>query len=830
MNFDDTPQEAAFRSEAKAWIAANAPKQYEEDLRKSSLGRTQLKGANILEVAKAWQKKKADAGWACLHWPKEYGGRGATPIERVIWQQEEGAFGKLSGMFIIGHGMCGPTMMAFAGEDQKRKYLPPLASGEKIWCQLFSEPAGGSDVAGLRTRAEKKGDDWIINGQKIWTSGAHYSDYGILLTRTDPNVAKHKGLTMFFLDMKSPGVEIKPIKQANGQSDFNEVYFTDVRIPDAQRLGEVNDGWNVSLTTLMNERMSIGAGVATGFPELFEFCSNLMLEDGLAIDDRGVRSKLAHWAVRASGLKYTSMRAISALSKGERPGPENSIGKLVAGSMVQDVAAYALDLQGAAGVLSGPEDAEAAGKFQAMLLRAPGTRVEGGTDEIMRNIIAERVLGLPGDIRVDKDVPFNKIPTKGSLAMNFDDTPQEAAFRAEARQWVDANAPKQYEAELSKASLGRIRLQKEEIVDVGKAWQKKKADAGWACLHWPREYGGRGATPIERVIWQQEEGVYGKLTQPFQIGEGMCGPTVMAYGSEEHKRHYLPKLASGEQIWCQLFSEPAGGSDVAGLRTRAEKKGDNWIVNGQKIWTSGAHYSDYGLLITRTDPNVPKHKGLTMFFLDMKSPGVEVRPIKQANGMQEFNEVYFTDVVIPDSQRLGAVGDGWNVSLTTLMNERMSIGARLATGFPEMFDFCSNLMTEDGLAIDDRATRSKLASWAVKASGLKYTSYRAISALSKGERPGPENSIGKLVAGSMLQDIAMHAMDLEGAAGVFTGAAEEQASGQFQQMLLSSPSMRIAGGTDEILRNIIAERVLGLPGDIRVDKDVPFNKIPTKGR
>ena len=285
--------------------------------------------------------------------------------------------------------------------------------------------------------------------------------------------------------------------------------------------------------------------------------------------------------------------------------------------------------------------------------------------------------------------------------MNFDDTPQEAEFRATARKWIDANAPKKYEAELSKSSLGRIRLQKEEIVDVGKAWQKKKAEGGWACLHWPKEYGGRGATPIEKVIWQQEEGVYGKLTQPFQIGEGMCGPTVMAFGSEEHKRHYLPKLASGEHIWCQLFSEPAGGSDVAGLRTRAEKKGDNWIINGQKIWTSGAHYSDYGLLITRTDPNVPKHKGLTMFFLDMKSKGVEIRPIKQANGMQEFNEVYFTDVVIPDSQRLGAVGDGWNVSLTTLMNERMSIGSRLATGFPEMFEFCSNLMTDDGLAIDD---------------------------------------------------------------------------------------------------------------------------------
>ncbi len=414
--------------------------------------------------------------------------------------------------------------------------------------------------------------------------------------------------------------------------------------------------------------------------------------------------------------------------------------------------------------------------------------------------------------------------------MNFDDTPQEAAFRAEARKWIDANAPKELEAELSQSSLGRIRLKNRDIVDVAKRWQKQKADAGWACLQWPKDYGGRGASPVERVIWQQEEGVYGKLTQPFQIGEGMCGPTVMAYGSEADKRRYLPKIASGEEIWCQLFSEPAGGSDVAGLRTRAERHGDEWIINGQKIWTSGAHYSDYGILITRTDPHVPKHKGLTMFFISMKSPGVEVKPIKQANGMQEFNEVFFTDLRVPDSQRLGAVGDGWNVSLTTLMNERMSIGARLATGFSEIFAFCNDLMTDDGPAIDDRATRSRLANWAVKNSGLKYTSYRAVSALSKGERPGPENSIGKLVAGSMLQDIATYAMDLQGAAGVLNDPQVAEAAGQFQQMLLSSPSMRIAGGTDEILRNIIAERVLGLPGDIRVDKDVPFNKIPTKGR
>jgi acyl-CoA dehydrogenase len=227
---------------------------------------------------------------------------------------------------------------------------------------------------------------------------------------------------------------------------------------------------------------------------------------------------------------------------------------------------------------------------------------------------------------------------------------------------------------------------------------------------------------------------------------------------------------------------------------------------------------------------VPKHQGLTMFFLDMKSPGVEIRPIKQASGASEFNEVYFTNVRIPDKQRLGNVGEGWNVALTTLMNERYAIGSGVSTGFPEIFNYVGSLMTDDGPAIEDPAVRSKLATWAVRTSGLKYTTYRTISALSRGERPGPENSIGKLVAGSMLQEISTFALDLQGAAGMMVDQDQEEMAGQFQKMVLSSPSSRIAGGTDEVMRNIIAERVLGLPGDIRVDKDVPFNKIPTKGR
>jgi acyl-CoA dehydrogenase len=411
MDFSDSPTEAAFREEVRAFIADHAPHYLTEHLQKSGFGNTNTGEYDALQEAKKWQRTKAENGWACLQWPVEYGGRGASPIENVIWSQEEGVFARLSGTFIIGQGMCAPTVMAYASETHKQRYLPKLASGEEVWCQLFSEPHGGSDLAGLRTKAEKDGDEWVVNGQKIWTSGAQHSDYGILITRTDPGVAKHKGLTMFFLDMKSPGVNIVPIKQANGDSAFNEVYFDDVRIPDSQRLGEVGEGWRVSITTLMNERMAIGGGIATGFPEIHQLVQNAQLNGRPAVQDPAVKSKLADWYVKAAGLRNNASRMISALSRGDLPGPENSMGKLVAGNMMQDIAKFALELQGPGGVLVDPEVAEGAARFQAMLLRSPAVRIEGGTDQILRNIIGERVLGLPEDLRADKGMPFNEIPT-----------------------------------------------------------------------------------------------------------------------------------------------------------------------------------------------------------------------------------------------------------------------------------------------------------------------------------------------------------------------------------------------------------------------------------
>ena len=400
MDFNDTPEEARFREEASSWLAENAPTD------------EAFRALTPLQQAKVWQKQKYDAGWACIGWAPEFGGRGASAIEEVIWRQEESQYDLPANFFLIGQGMIGPTLMAWASDEDKARFLPPLASGEEVWCQLFSEPAGGSDLAALRTRAERDGDDWVINGQKIWTSGAHYSDYGVIVVRTDPTGPKHKGLSYFYVDMKAPGVEIKPIKQLTGDSDFNEVYFTDVRVSDSQRLGEVGQGWQVSLTTLMNERAAIGGSFGQMDVSLAMSVAEEVEIDGRpALEDAAVRARIANWYVQEAGLKYTGYRSLTALSRGALPGPENSIGKLVGAPKMQAMSSYLMDLLGASGAIADESLAAKAGVIQRAYMGAPGLRIAGGTDEIMANIIAERVLGLPQEPRLDKGIPFNEVST-----------------------------------------------------------------------------------------------------------------------------------------------------------------------------------------------------------------------------------------------------------------------------------------------------------------------------------------------------------------------------------------------------------------------------------
>ena len=254
--------------------------------------------------------------------------------------------------------------------------------------------------------------------------------------------------------------------------------------------------------------------------------------------------------------------------------------------------------------------------------------------------------------------------------MDFNDNEKEAAFRAEVRKFLDKNAKKRTNTSSSSANAAapetlRGKEAQVKALQDAKNWQAKKAEAGFAGILWPKEFGGFGGTPIEQVIYQQEELNYFVHSGYFEIGIGMLGPTMMVWGKDEDKIKYLPKMLNGEEIWCQLFSEPSAGSDLAGIKMKAEKDGDEWVLNGQKVWTSGAHFADYGMIVARSDPSALKHKGLTYFFLDMKTPGIEVKPIEQISGSSNFNEVFFNDVRIPDTQRLGNEGDGWKVSLTT---------------------------------------------------------------------------------------------------------------------------------------------------------------------
>ena len=406
MDFNDTPQEAEFRAKCRTWLEANA----ELKTKKTNSAKNMNVGnKSLLEAAAEWQKKKYDAGWAMIHWPKEFGGIGATPIERIIWAQEESKFNVPKGVYEIGLGMAGPVMMEYATDEQKERYLPPMAEGKEIWCQLFSEPSAGSDVAGLRSKAVQDGENWIVNGQKVWTSGAHFSDYGILVVRHDPSLEKHKGLTFFFVDMKSPGIEVKPIKQLTGGSSFNEVYFNDVVIPDSQRLGEIGDGWKVAITTLMNERLAVGDADGVDANEAFELAKKHDKDGEQLIDNNAVRESIADWYCEVSGLTNTKLRTMSALSRGDTPGPEASITKIVSANKLQAIGNFGMDSSDMSGMLMDEESDFI--KFQMAWMGAAGLRIAGGTDEILKNIIAERVLGLPQEARADKGLAFKDIPS-----------------------------------------------------------------------------------------------------------------------------------------------------------------------------------------------------------------------------------------------------------------------------------------------------------------------------------------------------------------------------------------------------------------------------------
>jgi alkylation response protein AidB-like acyl-CoA dehydrogenase len=403
MHFEDLPEDAAYRARVREWLSANAPRKSRPD---------ETWGVNLTEeervvAAREWQKRKFDAGFGAIAFPRKYGGAGGRAYESVIFQQEESAFLVPVAFYNISLGVCIPSLLALGRPEQKERHVRPALEGAEVWCQLYSEPAAGSDLAGILTRAERDPatGDFIINGQKVWTTHARQAAWALLVARSDATRPKHEGLTVFIVDMRSPGIEVRPIRQASGEADFNEVFLTDVRVPAANVIGEVDGGWKVIVASLVHERVSIGGAL----PKDLHRMTMQMAGERLDTDAR-VRERVADQYLMSQGLWLMSARALTAVSKGQAPGPESICAKIVAGRFLQEFSYFALDLRGSEGVLAASELDEAAGTAQRMWFGSLAIRIAGGTDEIVRNTIAERVLGLPPEARVDKGIPFKDLP------------------------------------------------------------------------------------------------------------------------------------------------------------------------------------------------------------------------------------------------------------------------------------------------------------------------------------------------------------------------------------------------------------------------------------
>jgi alkylation response protein AidB-like acyl-CoA dehydrogenase len=403
VDLNDTPEQAEFRTRVRGWLAdntADAP---------PSTGDSG--DSAYIDSRRAWQRKLAENGLAGLTWPKEFGGQGLGPIEQVIVNQEIAAAGAPGILDVIGIGMLGPCLIAHGTDEQKEKYLGPMLHGDEVWCQLFSEPAAGSDLAAVQTRAKDNGDGtYTLNGQKVWTTNAQFSTYGLLLARTDPEQHKHKGLTMFIVDMNAEGVTTRGLRQISGEAEFNEVFFDDVVVPAEYVVGGVNSGWGTALTVLMFERLTIGLG-SEGFGYRGDRFARALAADEAATKDPVIRKRLGELSTELLAVRFTGYRTLTALSKGQIPGPESGLAKvttvnaaIAAGDLLADV--------------FGPDALDENSEWAYMISFLPGLKSAGGTEGILRNTIGERVLGLPPEPRLDKGIPFSELRAKEKEAVS----------------------------------------------------------------------------------------------------------------------------------------------------------------------------------------------------------------------------------------------------------------------------------------------------------------------------------------------------------------------------------------------------------------------------
>jgi len=731
--------------------------------------------------------------------PEEHGGVGLGPMEVAIVAQE---IGRTTAPVPFFSSVCLTTeALLIAGtEAQKAKWLPKLAAGEIIGTLAWTEGRTSPSAALVRTTLS----GGRLAGLKTPVPDAKIAQICVVVAKVDGR----PGLALVELDQ--PGVTVTPLRGIDELRSFAQITFDGA---SAEPMDAIDGGEAL-------ERVLDRAAVYEAFEQVGGAEASLAMTRDFTLQRyifgrplgsyQAVKHTLADIFARIELAACNALYAAGALAEDKEDArAAAATARIGSTEAYEAMARQSVQYHGGIGFTW-----EANCHFHYRRARTLALNI-GSVEFWSDRLVA--ALGTGGEERPE--------PERPAVRLDEDkDTPEDAAYRAKARAWIAEAAPKVTEPPAPpETPEGARRAQQ---------WTRLKHAAGYSAIAHPVEFGGVGGTRRQQAIFAQEEGRAG-MTMPFGgRGFAQAMAAITRHGTPEQRRKWESLTYSGEIDWCQLFSEPGAGSDLAAVRTRAERRGDEWIVNGQKVWTSGGHMADWGILLARTDPSLPKHQGLSFFIIDMRQPGVEVRPIRQINGQSGFTETFFTDAVVRDEDRLDAVGQGWAVAMSVLAQERTTTrgiaegGRRTSTtSARNLIRLAREAPREGGSALDSAAIRGKIAQFHAQAQGIKNFTMRMQAEMARGGAPPTNLPVIKLTATHRVQMVQAFLMDLDEAGGIVEAADADPRSDRFLEYMTSASS-RIAGGADEVLRNQLAERALGLPGDLRTDKDVPFSQLP----
>ena len=761
--------------------------------------------------AEVWAQLCQDLALAGVHVPEVYGGQGFSAVELAIVMEEMGR-SLLCTPYFASTVMAATAILHGGGEDDKNDLLPAIASGERVATLAITEPNGRWDLDGIELRA----DAGRLRGVKSHVVDGCSADLLIVAAR-GPATATTDGLSLYAVDAAASGLTYTPLTALDATRKLARIEFSDVK---ARLLGREGEAGAALARTLQLAAIALANEMVGGAQRLLESAldyAKMRLQFGRAIGSfQAVKHRCADLLLTVEQAKSAAYLAASAAAEDNADAPAlASLAKAAAAEAYMQAARDCIQIHGGIGFTWDNDTHlwyKRAKSSEAFLGDAAHHR-----ELLMRQPFIHHIRRAPAPQ-----------PTQAK-AEPVDDDDQARQVRQEVRAWLNEN----WDPEQSLLQ-----------------WRSKLADSGWGMPAWPKQWFGR-ALPQALVPVVEEEFARAQAVGVAKTGiRLLAAATLLEHGNDEQKAKYLRRILTGEDTWCQLFSEPGSGSDLAGASSRADFDGEKWVVNGQKVWTTSAHHADYGLLLARTDWDAPKHQGLTYFVLDMHQPGVEVRPLRQMNGHASFNQVFFTDAEVPPQNRLAEVGQGWQVAITTLAHERRAadgigrsherpLGGRIYAEEREETETALepykwypqragrvDLVVERAVAtgkIEEPVARQEIAKLLTMAATADWTAQRARAAQEQGRPQGPEGSLGKL-AGSNIARLACQVHTLISGADAMLSGQDGALDGVIAEILISVPATSIAGGTDEIQRNIIAERVLGMPKEPRMDRG-PFRDV-----